>query len=186
MGIFARMSTTMNAFLLVGSREKILDYVNNFKNENNIPHYFMNFYEEFKISDARMLQKSLSGMLPEGSKKVFVVSNPTVEAQNAMLKMLEELSRGVFIFFAGASKEDFLPTILSRCKQINLGGERAQENEIEEEILRQRDRILSQIKKDANFKKEDFLKLKKLVENNKLVKFNNVNKKLALDNGNFI
>jgi DNA polymerase III gamma/tau subunit len=172
----------MNAFILVGLAN---DYLDDFKKKNKVPDYFVTVFEDFKIADSRSLQKSISLKLATGEKRMYIVSNPTIEAQNSLLKSLEELPEDTFVFFTVPNKEDLLPTVISRSKIIDLGGVKPQEEEIEKTILRYRSEILAKIKKDSTAPKTDFLKLKKLIQNYKLVKYNNVNKKLALDNSNF-
>ena len=45
----------------------------------------------------------------------------TIEAQNALLKLLEEPPPRVKIYIETESKDQLLPTILSRCQSIQLG-----------------------------------------------------------------
>jgi len=58
-----------------------------------------------------------------GAQKIVVVWQAdllTIEAQNAFLKTLEEPPPNSLIFLAAANQAAFLPTILSRCRLINL------------------------------------------------------------------
>lgn len=57
------------------------------------------------------------------NKKIYIVSEAelmTVQAQNALLKTLEEPPEYVVILLLTSSIEAFLPTILSRCVVINF------------------------------------------------------------------
>jgi len=67
-------------------------------------------------------------ILPNDSdSKVYIFENAdsvfTEVTQNAFLKLLEEPPRGVYFILLCQSAKGLLPTILSRCSMINLGGE---------------------------------------------------------------
>lgn len=51
---------------------------------------------------------------------INIISNITQEAQNSLLKILEEPPQNTIIILTVENKELFLPTILSRCQMINL------------------------------------------------------------------
>jgi DNA polymerase III delta prime subunit len=77
-------------------------------------------HEIFTIDDAREL-KSNAGTRPVGtSKKIFVIqmSGITVEAQNALLKLLEEPADYVHFFLIIPSPHLLLPTVKSRMNLI--------------------------------------------------------------------
>lgn len=70
----------------------------------------------------RSMQKSISLKPYQSMEKSVVIENAqnlTIEAQNALLKILEEPPLNTFIFLI-ATNEDFLPTVLSRCQVIKL------------------------------------------------------------------
>ena len=59
----------------------------------------------------------------KGTKKMLVIEDAqllTTEAQNALLKLLEEPPDHTIIFIETTTKEALLPTILSRCQIIEL------------------------------------------------------------------
>ncbi len=63
----------------------------------------------------------LSGI--ESDKKIFILNNfssATVQAQNKLLKILEEPPENAFIILNVTNISKVLPTILSRCKKIRL------------------------------------------------------------------
>ena len=67
-------------------------------------------------------------ILPNDSdSKVYIFENAdsvfTEVTQNAFLKLLEEPPMGVYFILLCHSAKGLLPTILSRCSMINLGGE---------------------------------------------------------------
>lgn len=112
----------MHAFILVGSTEKQQEYLNSFYSKNNVKDYCKHEFPEFKILDARNLSHLLSQKLPTSEKRVITIKNPTHEAQNAILKLTEELPDSSFIFFLVHGKEDLLSTIISRSQVVDLGG----------------------------------------------------------------
>jgi hypothetical protein len=76
-------------------------------------------YETFSIDDAREL-KSLAETMPAvpGSRRIFVMTmnGITVEAQNALLKLLEEPSEHARFFMILPSAHLLIPTIKSRIR----------------------------------------------------------------------
>jgi DNA polymerase III delta prime subunit len=81
------------------------------------------------IEDVRNIQKAILLKPFRGKVKAVILNlyeNITLEAQNALLKILEEPPSNTIIILTVAKKELLLPTIISRCKVIVL-----QEKEIE-------------------------------------------------------
>ena len=59
----------------------------------------------------------------EGDKKVFVlsdVSDMTIQAQNKLLKTLEEPPKNTFLLLGATKVYSLLPTVLSRCKKLEI------------------------------------------------------------------
>ncbi len=55
--------------------------------------------------------------------KIFILNNfdvSTTEAQNKLLKVLEEPPKNVFFLLSAKSEEKVLPTIKSRCKKVKI------------------------------------------------------------------
>lgn len=77
-----------------------------------------------KIDDARAVLAALTRK-PYQSKGISVIlngaDNLTVEAQNALLKTLEEPPGESSLYLLVASKESLLPTVQSRCQALDLG-----------------------------------------------------------------
>ncbi len=108
------------AQILVGDTEGKNSYVDSLINENKIPSYYVKRYEDtLKIAEARLLIKELSQKIEEDKFRLFIFEkSPTIEAQNSLLKTLEELDKNsIFIFM----DDNLLPTITSRSFVINLG-----------------------------------------------------------------
>ena len=75
------------------------------------------------IEDARKIQKKALLKPFRGKTKAIIIEayeNITLEAQNALLKILEEPPANTIIAIVVSKKEFILPTIISRCKIIIL------------------------------------------------------------------
>jgi len=83
-----------------------------------------------KIETIRALQKEIQLKPYEGSKKVFIINNAegmTVQAQNALLKTLEEPPSYASIILLTNNSASLLPTIISRCQILKLVPARLEE-----------------------------------------------------------
>lgn len=105
----------------------LLFFVASTKNYNLVPYYFDSevvdqYYEKFGIDDARQLIKTSYNKPKEAEQMLLIVRADfiTHEAQNALLKILEEppiSTRFIFVLVTGFS---LLPTLLSRfAKEID-------------------------------------------------------------------
>lgn len=75
-----------------------------------------------KVDDAEAIVKQAS-FLPLGKKKVIILDEfhmMTKEAQNKLLKMVEEPPEHVHFIFATTEENRILPTILSRCNKFTF------------------------------------------------------------------
>lgn len=75
------------------------------------------------IEEIKNLQKKLFLKPIKSSTKAIVIQDAqllTTEAQNALLKSLEEPPEHTIIILSSDSKEPLLPTILSRCQIIEI------------------------------------------------------------------
>jgi DNA polymerase-3 subunit delta' len=75
------------------------------------------------IDQVRLAQRSLSLAPYEGRYRVALLLNfedATENAQNALLKTLEEPPEKVILLITAASAESLLPTIVSRCEVIRM------------------------------------------------------------------
>lgn len=79
--------------------------------------------EKLGIAEARKIKEHFS-LKPYSAKGRAVVLEDaavaTVEAQNALLKTLEELAKNAILILGASSDSVLLPTILSRCQIIRL------------------------------------------------------------------
>lgn len=118
-----------HAYLLVGSDSIHAELVSilekNFKiTTHGNPDFTDRRYENFTIDDSREL-KSMAELMPvkAGGKRIFVITmnGITVEAQNALLKLLEEPAEYVHFFLIVPSAHLLLPTVKSRLSLIAGG-----------------------------------------------------------------
>jgi len=78
---------------------------------------------EIGIDDIRGLQRSANLPPYEGKCKVFIIDEAeylSIEAANALLKILEEPPPRVVWLLLAAEEERLLPTITSRCQRLEL------------------------------------------------------------------
>lgn len=100
----------------------------------NNPDYHYLAGEETGVNEIRAIIEELSKAAFEGGMRAIVISNAhamTREAQNALLKTLEEPPKGVIFLLCG-NADGMLSTIISRCALIRLG--QAGRCEIENEL----------------------------------------------------
>ncbi len=133
----------MNTFIIsCKNLEKALDETSKICKENKIDSFsieVLEFEKALGIEDVRNIQKTIFLKPFRGKKKALIVklfAGATIEAQNSMLKLLEEPPFNTLIFLVTNNVQIFLPTILSRTKIIELKNEEFQTNESGlEEIL---------------------------------------------------
>ena len=98
------------------------------------PDFLMIENESFGIDDARNLEKWAIGKPLLGETKVFfiITKSITFEAQNALLKVLEEPPLGTYIFIKLENGGGLLPTFISRVNFL----ENSLRGGLEENFLR--------------------------------------------------
>lgn len=111
----------MRGYVLYGSETQKAEFVSKFVKDNKIPSYnIARFENDLKISDVREIKRNLSTTSLDSRARLFIIeANPTHEAQNALLKLLEELPEDTSVIFMNDQR--LLPTIVSRCSEIKLG-----------------------------------------------------------------
>lgn len=126
-----------HAYLLVGSDSVRTDLLSILEKNHKIiaranPDFFDRTYQNFTIDDAREV-KTFHGTRPvaETGKKIFVLvmNGATVEAQNALLKLLEEPAEYAHFFIIIPSTHLLLPTVKSRMQILETknGGRRTED-----------------------------------------------------------
>ena len=92
-------------------------------NSNNNPDFFIIEPEGniVKIDQIRSMQKNILEKPITSNKKVYIINNAdtmTKEAQNCLLKTLEEPQDFITIILIASNENDILPTVKSRCTKI--------------------------------------------------------------------
>jgi DNA polymerase III delta prime subunit len=81
------------------------------------PDVYVRTYKQFGIDEARELRQMASMRPVQGARRFFVIAcnRMLAEAQNALLKTLEEPPADALFFFILPSPESLLPTVRSRA-----------------------------------------------------------------------
>lgn len=124
----------MVSFIIVAKdKKRRVAYVKEYANKHAIDTFDITIIE--KDSDAKLntqsigietvkqIQKKLFLKPLKSAQKLIVIEDAqllTPEAQNALLKVLEEPPANTYIILGTETKEALLPTILSRCQLIEL------------------------------------------------------------------
>lgn len=91
------------------------------------------FEKTVGIPDIRTIQKKLYLKPIKGKSKTIIIDAPsgiTTEAQNSLLKILEEPPANTFIILIVENKNLLLPTVISRCKMIEIKNENFQNQDL--------------------------------------------------------
>lgn len=95
-----------------------------FENNNNPDFIIINNEEKvIKIDQIREMNKKISEKPINSNKKVYIINNSdtmTKEAQNSLLKTLEEPPEYVVIILIACNENKLLNTIRSRCIKVNF------------------------------------------------------------------
>lgn len=86
--------------------------------------------ESIKIDEIRNMQEKIIERPITSSKKVYIINNAenmTVEAQNCLLKTLEEPPEFITIILVANNENTILPTIKSRCTKVAFTEENTKE-----------------------------------------------------------
>lgn len=117
----------MHAFLIISKNEKTAsDYANGLCGKEKIDPIDRDIqaYEKaMGIEEVRNIKKKILLKPFRGKTKAVIIqayASITQEAQNALLKVLEEPPANTIIVIIASKKELFLPTIISRCKIVEL------------------------------------------------------------------
>jgi len=117
----------MQSFLIVAKNKDLTSpYTSNLLKERGVDALDINLkiYEKaMGIEDVRNIKKAILLKPFRGKTKAVVIDayeDITPQAQNALLKILEEPPANTIIVITTAKKELILPTIISRCKVIVL------------------------------------------------------------------
>lgn len=116
----------MQSVLVLSKDKKISkEYINSLCKELGIGEFETTRVENktLGIEDVRAIQKNITLKPVVGTHTAIILKITeliTQQAQNALLKILEEPPEHTLIIISAISREQFLPTILSRCKIVKL------------------------------------------------------------------
>lgn len=112
----------MQSFLIIGkNKEKVKEAAFKIVKERKVDKFdteILEFEKQMGIPDVRLLQKNIFLKPFKSEEKAEVIlafEGLTTEAQNALLKILEEPPKHTIIIVCVSSLEFILPTIISRC-----------------------------------------------------------------------
>ncbi len=159
---------------------------------NNNPDFFLIEPDgtSIKIDQIRQMQKKIIEAPIISNNKVYIIDDAdlmTTEAQNCLLKTLEEPPESVTIILIGSKENSFLSTIKSRCTIIKfqpIENEQIKEylrknyneEDIPEEMLNIYEGSIGKAE-DLKDKKEIFLKIIQILENIKILDLPEILKK---------
>ncbi|OGZ07953.1 MAG: hypothetical protein A3C93_06465 [Candidatus Lloydbacteria bacterium RIFCSPHIGHO2_02_FULL_54_17] len=85
------------------------------------PDFYEHVEDVFHLKHAQKVRTEQSFRGAEGARKIFLIAFNTIghEAQNALLKTLEEPTEGTHFFFVTRTRSQLLPTFLSRVQVVS-------------------------------------------------------------------
>lgn len=115
-------------YLLCSSNKKPCNVCQNCQKVELLSHsdliiYPKNNKKSILVDDIKSLIEQVYLSPIESDKKVFVLNDfslATIQAQNKLLKILEEPPKNVFFIIGATNISKVLPTIISRCKRTRL------------------------------------------------------------------
>ena len=116
------MKLVGNTHLVAGTAAVIGDIVALLESEGIVsrgsPDLYIRTYQRFGIDEAHELRERSATRAIAGARRVFIVATPSMtnEAQNALLKTLEEVPADAMYFFIVPAPEMLLPTLRSRAQ----------------------------------------------------------------------
>lgn len=139
----------MTSFIVVSTdKTKRDEYINTFCKEKKIDTFdrttltletsIKQNTQSIGIEDIKYMQKKIFLKPIKSEQKAIIIDEAellTIEAQNALLKILEEPPEHTLLILSTTTKETLLPTILSRCKIVQLEEKQTKLSEKEQEEL---------------------------------------------------
>ncbi|MDO8619055.1 MAG: hypothetical protein Q7R49_03890 [Candidatus Daviesbacteria bacterium] len=142
---------------------KIAEILGSYSLKTNHPDVlYLNDGEKLGIEQARKIKDFFKYKPTQSKNKALVIETAdkmTDEAQNALLKTIEELPENALVVLGASSEESFLPTILSRCQVTRL-----QSSAISQQMSDYTEEIEKLIKADLSDRFEYIEKLKEREE----------------------
>jgi hypothetical protein len=120
----------VGAYLIEGTAEALEQLADKLSDDGVIergnPDLFLRAYRSFGIDDARDVRDRAQRKAVTRDGRVFAFFAPgmTTDAQNALLKVVEEPPAGAIFFLIVPSPQMLLPTLRSRMQTMRLEGKR--------------------------------------------------------------
>jgi DNA polymerase III delta prime subunit len=117
----------VGAYLVEGSSETLDALVDLLSKEGVVergsPDLFLRAYRSFGVDDARDIRDRAQRKAVTRDGRIFALFAPgmTAEAQNALLKIVEEPPAGAIFFLVVPSPQTLLPTLRSRMQTMRVG-----------------------------------------------------------------
>ncbi|MDD5357444.1 MAG: hypothetical protein PHS53_04850 [Candidatus Pacebacteria bacterium] len=145
-----------HAYCIVGEREDVLaELLVFFEKELKVktvgnPDFWRGKFDLFTVDDAeKLIEAQSKKALQVGNKKIFliIVNKIQWQAQNKLLKVLEEPTLDTHFFLVISSTEGLLSTLKSRLFIINTNGENKWEKDAKEFLSSAKPKRLVSVKK---------------------------------------
>ncbi|HRY31134.1 MAG TPA: hypothetical protein P5328_01980 [Candidatus Paceibacterota bacterium] len=143
---YKKSGTLHHFYIIAGQSESAIEKVLNFCQASLVPKgkfassVFQYQFDRLVIADARAICARGLIKAETGSKTIFVISfnSVTAEAQNSLLKSIEEPTANTIFFFIVPDSKIFLPTVLSRAILVKeeAAEETAGSRQLLDELLR--------------------------------------------------
>ena len=178
------MKKLAHAYLFVGKnlKNKALKFAEKIQS-NRFDLHLIDFEDSIKIGQIRDLQRQLSLKPYSGKYKTAIILEAhlmTIQAQNALLKTLEEPSGNAILILTSPSEYLLLPTIVSRCQIKRFYQPIPAITELSENLD---DWIIYYRNKLIKHQNKNYLEfLKQIIKIRNLLNSTNINKNLAMDN----
>lgn len=160
----------MVSFVIISSnKEKRVAYAKDFCLKQEIDRFDITLIEKDTAKDAKQsigieevkqMQKKIVLMPIKSKNKAVIIEDAhllTKEAQNALLKVLEEPPANTIMILGSQSQEALLPTILSRCQIITLEEEKLKFTEKQKADLTEFITALPEMKIGDRLKKAELI-----------------------------
>ena len=124
--MLGNVSHAHNTYLVVGGREDAIKLCYDAAKLLEVPtrgnpDFWHGTYTQFTIDESRVL-KELRSQKAYGERRIFLIETITMtgDAQQALLKLCEDLTETMYLFLVVPTAEQILPTLRSRFVQIRM------------------------------------------------------------------
>lgn len=161
-------------YILEGGRDlieqKVFEFLDNRMNADRSDKslFYQYDFDKFFVKDSRSISSQSQIKTPTGKKMIFVIyaNSITHQAQNALLKSLEEPSERTYFFMIFPRTDNLLSTFISRSILIK-GSEKRSQNILEElrkKSVGERMKFVEDLVKDIKAEKKEKTEARNLVQ----------------------